>query len=248
MQVFRSLFFLLMASTVLANEEIRTNNHHNGQGLTFGQPLTLETFEQDPLLAFPSNWKVRGDAREAAEIYKVAEEDGNHFLHARAINQDVQVGLARPFELSHYPFLSWRWRVEQLPPGADESVKRANDSAAGVYVLFGSRVMPRVLKYVWSSSLPKGTRLTSPHYWRAKIIVLQSGPPAGAWHKEMVNVYKDYKELFGSEPGRVEGIAVLTDSNDTQTQAEAAYDDFMLFSSMPTNGKIPSSANPAGDL
>ena len=251
MRILLSLLFLLVASTLLANEEV--SNHLNGQ------PLPLETFEGDQLLAFPANWQVRGDAEKAAGVYNIAEENGNHFLHARAVNQDVQMGLARPFELSRYPFLSWRWRVEQLPTGANESVKRSNDSAAGVYVLFGSRLMPRVLKYVWSSSLPVGTRLTSPHYWRAKIIVLQSGPPADrAWYQEIVNVYEDYKELFGREPGRVEGIAILSDSDDTQTQAEADYDDFILFASMPTNGgappgealpgDAPPSADPAGEL
>lgn len=243
MRIFLSLLFLLAASTLLADEEVLVSNLHNGR------LLPLETFEGDQPLTFPSNWKARGNAEEAAEIYKVAEENGNHFLHARAVNQGVQVGLARPFEPSRHPFLSWRWRVEQLPTGADERVKHVNDSAAGVYVLFGSRIMPRVIKYVWSSSLPVGTRLNSPHYWRARIIVLRSGSATdGAWYKETVNIYQDYKESFGSEPGKIEGIAILTDSDNTQTQAEADYDDFVLLASVPADGETPLSVNPAGGL
>jgi hypothetical protein len=243
MRIFLSLLFLLAAFPLLAEDEVLLSNQHNGQ------PLALETFERDQLLTFPTNWKVHGDAKEAERIYKVAEENDNRFLHARAVNQGVQVGLTWSFESSHYPFLSWRWRVEQLPTGADESVKRGNDSAAGVYVLFDSRVLPRVIKYVWSSSLPVSTRLKSPHYRRARIIVLQSGPATdGAWYQETVNIYQDYKELFGGEPGKVEGIAVLTDSDNTQTQAEADYDDFILLSSIPVNGEAPLSVDPARGL
>lgn len=243
MRILVSLLFLLVSSPLLANEEILLSNQHNGQ------PLPLETFEGDQLLTFPANWQVRGDAEEAAKIYKVAEENGNHFLHARAVGQSVQVGLARPFESSHYPFLSWRWRVEQLPAGADERAKHANDSAAGVYVLFDSHVLPRAIKYVWSSSLPVGTRLQSPAYWWGKTVVLRSGPAEdGTWHQETVNIYEDYKKLFGREPGKVEGIGVLTDSDNTQTRAEADYDDFVLLSSMPADGETPLSVGAAGGL
>ena len=51
----------------------------------------------------------------------------------------------------------WRWRVMQLPSGGDEGRKATHDSAAGVYVIFDNRILPRVLKYVWSATLPVGT-------------------------------------------------------------------------------------------
>jgi hypothetical protein len=196
---------------------------------TIGQVLPLETFEQYQPPAFPEQWKVRGDEDEARTIYQVVEEDGNRFLRARAYKQGVQIGLARVFQPKAFPLLRWRWRVEQLPPGADERSKKTNDSAAAVYVIFDSRIMPRAIKYVWSSTLPVGTRIDSPVYWRAKVVVLQSGPSSpGEWRQETVNFYQDYKELFGFEPGEVQGVAVLTDSDMTGSVAEADYDDFTL--------------------
>jgi hypothetical protein len=69
----------------------------------------------------------------------------------------------------------------------------------------------------------------SPVYWRAKVVVLESGvADAGEWRKETVNFYDDYKKLFGFEPGEVEGVGLLTDSDTTATVAEADYDDFTL--------------------
>lgn len=199
--------------------------------------VALEDFERYPPQAFPDNWKARGDEDMARAVYRIVEEDGNHFLRARSDKQDVQIGLTKTFQPQQFPVLQWRWRVKQLPAGADERASQTNDSAAGVYVVFDSRIMPRVVKYVWSSSLPVGTQVTSPAYWRAKIIVLESGAAsAGEWRQETVNFYEDYKKLFGSEPGEVEGVALLTDSDGTATVAEADYDDFALLDASTAAG------------
>ena len=98
-----------------------------------------------------------------------------------------------------------------------------------MYVVFDSRIVPRAIKYVWSSTLPVGTRFDSPVYWRAKVVVLQHGPAEpGEWRQETINFYQDYKDLFGFEPGKVRGIAVLSDSDTMTSVSEAAYDDFLL--------------------
>jgi hypothetical protein len=192
--------------------------------------VSIETFDEYPPATFPTQWQVRGDEADARIVYRVAEESGNRFLHARAEKkQEVQIGLPHTFQPQEFPAVRWRWRVTKLPPGADERAAKTNDSAAGVYVVFDSRLMPRVIKYVWSSTLPVGTRLDSPLYWRAKVVVLQSGSSnLGEWRQETVNCYRDYKELFGAEPGEVQGIAVLTDADTTNSLAEADYDDFAL--------------------
>ena len=202
-----------------------------------------ETFQQYPAGVFPSGWKVRGSEATAQAVYRIAEEEGNRFLHAYANNQDVQIGIEHTCKPQDYPILRWRWRATKLPPGADERAKKTNDSAAAVYVIFDSRLMPRVIKYVWSSTLAVGTRFDSPVYWRAKVVVLQRGPAdPGEWRQETINFYQDYKDLFGFEPGEVRGIAVLSDSDTMASVSEAAYDDFML---LP--GKTPSLLSPPTD-
>lgn len=204
--------------------------HAEEQVATAGRVVSLETFDEYPPATFPTQWQVRGDEADARTVYRVVEESGNRFLHARAEKkQDVQIGLTHPFQPQEFPAVRWRWRVTKLPPGGDERAAKTNDSAAGVYVIFDSRLMPRVIKYVWSSTLPVGTRVDSPMYWRAKVVVLQSGSSGlGEWRQETVNCYQDYKDLFGAEPGEVQGIAVLTDADTTNSLAEADYDDFAL--------------------
>jgi Protein of unknown function (DUF3047) len=197
--------------------------------LTVHQGVTLETFEADALRAFPQRWNAIKDAQVAQGIYLVAEEDGNRFLRAFSEKQGILIGLSHAFQPKALPFLRWRWRVTQLPSGGDERTAHTNDSAAGVYVIYDNRFMPRAVKYVWSTTLPVGMRVTNPGYWRARTVVLRTGPTElGTWQQETVNLYQDYKELFGAEPGEVQGIGVITSSDSTSSVAAADYDDFIL--------------------
>jgi hypothetical protein len=209
------------------------------------QTIALEDFSAYAVGGFPRTWKVRGSMAEAQAVYRIAEDgrDGR-FLTARADGQSIMIGLERPFEPARYPYLRWRWRVRQLPVGADERDKTKNDSAAGVYVIFpGKLFVPRVLKYVWSTTAPVGMRQPSPAASNTKIIVLESGVlSAPAWRTATVNVERDYLALFGSPAPTARGIGVLTDGNDTGTLAEADYAGFEL---LPQASEPPDSVHAA---
>jgi Protein of unknown function (DUF3047) len=192
-----------------------------------GASTVLENFEQSGADGFPSKW--RGSNDDAKTIYRIESENGNHFLRARADNKAVQLGLEHTFDPKTQPRLKWRWRVHQIPKGADERVSGKHDAAAQVYIIFDNQTRPRVVKYTWSSSLPVGTQFTSPLYSLNKGIVRRSGQPQGSrWYEEEVNFLEDFKKLFGAEPGKVQGIAILTSSDATKTTAAADYDDFVL--------------------
>lgn len=191
--------------------------------------IHLENFEEYPLQIFPTRWQVRTDRDAASRIYQVQEVDGNRFLHAKTQDKSIQIGLTYPFTPQKLTRLRWRWRVSRLPLGGDERKAATFDSAAGVYVLFDSRLAPRVVKYVWSATVPVGSRLQNPIYWRGKTVVLQSGATAlNEWKEETVNLYDDYKTLFDGEPGEALGIALLSSADGTKSAAEADYDDFVL--------------------
>ena len=193
--------------------------------------LVLADFERAAEARFPDGWKARDDAT-ASRIYRVMAENGERYLHAAAHAESAQIGLPLSFPLRDYPLLSWRWRIAELPRGADERSAATNDSAAGVYVVFRGSLgglLPRAIKYVWSAREPRGASFPSPGYASARIVVLESGSEgAGSWRTEIVDVPADYRRLFGSEPPDPQGIALLTDADDTGTTAAADYDDFRV--------------------
>ena len=49
------------------------------------------------------------------------------------------------------------------------------------------------------------------------------------------NVYEDYRRAFGKEPPRVSGVAIMTDTDNTQERAAAYYGD-LTFAKGPLGG------------
>jgi len=191
------------------------------------ETFSLEDFEGYPVRSFPEKWRRRSEA--ARNIYRIESENGNHFLHAYADKQSVQIGLKQLFDPARFRRLHWRWRVHALPQGADERMVEKHDAAAQVYVVFDNQYLPRVIKYIWSAGLPAGTGFTNPLYRRGRVIVLRSGSSGkGEWHQETVDFYHDYKRLFGEEPGQVQGTGILSSSDSTRSIVSADYDDFVL--------------------
>lgn len=190
----------------------------------------VESFSQYEVGKFPSAFRTYPFQRGKAEqIYLVQEEGGNRFLHA-SDDKDVSVQTFRKFfwEAKRWPHFSWRWRAVTLPKGAAENNKVVNDSACGVYVVFGGYT-GKVLKYVWSTSLPVGSaheKKPNKFYF----LVAESGAAkVGSWQTVTVNVLEDYKRIFKEEPtSEPDGFGLLTDGNATHTPATCDYDDFRI--------------------
>jgi len=220
-------------------------------GVTSGAQDTGELREVDCFTASGKAGKLEGWASADDtfhRLYTIAMEDDNYFLHARARRNGSIIAKDMNYNLKEFPVISWRWRAHKLPRGGDERYKKSGDSAAGIYVIFPSAFKPEALKnrwgisvpvpdamkpecikYVWSTSLPPGTVTDSPYSRKTKIVVLQSGTSfVNRWMTEEVNAYEDYKRLFKKEPGVVRAVGILTDADDTASEAGADYDDIVL--------------------
>lgn len=192
--------------------------------------LVIDRFEPSHTQhgSFPETWQTR---RNQERVYTVhCPEDTNCVLRAVSDDDNLSIGKAVEFDPSRFRYFSWRWNVRSLPPGASELSKDTNDSAAGVFVLFDVLgPMPRMIKYVWSSTLEPGTVLQSPSNRYVKMIILQSGTDhLGTWVEEQRDIVDDYTLCFGKKLPPVVGIGVLTDSDDTHSEVEAWYDDFVV--------------------
>lgn len=189
--------------------------------------LTLENFESYPAGVFPDKWRMaKSDAR---KIYRIESESGNRFLRAHSEKQAIQIGLEHIFDPKQQQQLSWRWRAREFPSGADERRSDKHDTAAQVYVIFDNQILPRMIKYMWSAVVPTGSRFVHPLYSRARVVIVRSGAvDPTQWVDENINFYEDYKKFFNAEPGKVQGIAVMSSSDSTKSVAGADYDDFIL--------------------
>lgn len=191
---------------------------------------TIENFQRYADGKFPTWWKTwpmqRGDAQ---QVYRVKVGGNKHYLAAYD-DKDLSEQIMNVFiwDTNEYPYLNWRWRPKVLPAGAIESQDDKNDSACGVYIIFG-RYSGVASKYVWSTSLPKGT-VVSRRGGDLRILSMGSGQGGvGRWHGYSVNALESAEKLFGKPMTRKPtGIGILTDGNATHTAAACDYADFVV--------------------
>src|SRR5262245_24514820 len=191
---------------------------------------TIEDFSKAKVGELPADWKLRKDS--AKDAYRVAEESSLRFLRATVKGLGVQAAQGYECEPPAYPMLVWSWRPLEFPKGSNERESKTNDSALAVYMLVDySRIRgPRAVKYIWSEKVPVGTRLES-NMGLTQVRVLRSGAPEkkGEWVEERVNVLQDYQKYFDvKEAPKPVGIAVLTDSDDTNSSAQGDYANFRV--------------------
>ncbi len=200
-------------------------------------PINI-TFGSEEVGKFPSGWQAM-DKNSAVKIYSVRAEGGKKFLHAESKGSREQIGYEKKWVLKDFPILQWQWRPVLFPTGTNEHEKNGNDSVLGLYVIFGHWPFLRVIKYIWSDTLPVGESFNSPFSKDTRILVLRSGRSLmGIWVQERRNVLSDFRQLFGEgEKNPVAtGIGILTDSDNTNSQASGDYADFQAL----PNAEAPS--------
>ena len=169
-------------------------------------------------------------------FYSVKIDRIEGFLNAYSKNAASGILYRIRFNPKERPFASWKWKVIKFPekkidPSAKSSWIEKDDYAARFYFIFPSLFFTNIksLEYVWDRNLPEGTIITSPYFKNIKIIVAESGEKnLGNWVSEKRNVYEDFKKAFGRRPGEVGAIAIMTDSDNSISTAEANYDEIKV--------------------
>lgn len=132
-------------------------------------------------------------------------------------------------DLTKTPILRWSWRVEGIHADLDDISKEGDDYAARVYVVYKGK-MPwdvSALNYVWANRQQKGTSWLNAFSGRAMMVAQESGVPedSGVWIEESRNVRQDFKNHFGMDVAKIDGVAVMTDCDNGGGAATGYYRD-----------------------
>jgi len=206
--------------------------------------------------SLPRNWNrlVISRAKERTQYETVFDPLAQRIvLRARA--DRACTGLRQPLNLDPLtrPRVAWEWRVVQLVEGADNTRRDTEDSPVRLMLFFDGdrgRLTPReriamelaqlasgeappfaTLMYIWENTQSVGTFIESPFTGQVKMIVAGSGGNMlGDWKRFERNYVEDYRRAFGHPPGRLIGVGILTDSDNTGASVEAYYGDIQLLS------------------
>jgi hypothetical protein len=194
----------------------------------WGEEQSVDGFQESSVGDFPSSWKTYPfQGGKAKRVYKIEQEGSSKFLRA-VDDEQLSVTILRRFswDIKKYPYLKFRWRAQTLPQVATGGPRPVNDHACGVYVVFG---WTSGLKYVWSSSMPKGESWAKVP-GKFVIISKEFGPgQIGNWNSVTANVPEDTQKYLGKpllkDPT---GIALLTDGDNSHQKAACDYADFKI--------------------
>jgi len=205
-----------------------------------GAELRLDAFDKTyaPNEA-PEGWTTRkfapifgnGERYFFQFVHNGADE---HYLHLQSgRDNSFSVGREKLVPLQEWPVLEWQWKMGVLPKNGDVRVKERDDQAGDVCVVIRPSLtgFDSSLCYLFQDEGPKDTPIKSTKRDNAYHLILRTtaaGDPLREWLQERRNVLADYKRVFGREPSGEALIAVLIDSNDTESSAEAFYREIVM--------------------
>lgn len=232
----RVAFFLLMVQTFPVSSY--GENH-----------CLLLPLSPDLSTGLPQGWKPLTFKKIPRHtVYKVESGAGGFWIRAESNASASALIRELEFNPRAHPVLRWRWKVENVIQKGDEKKKEGDDYAARVYVnfrydptkaslwerteygvayaIYGSYPPKAALSYIWANQLLQGRAVDSAYTSRAKMIAVESGAGKVArWVSEERNIHQDYVSLFGEEPPPAIGVAIMTDTDNTQEKAAAYYAD-----------------------
>jgi hypothetical protein len=201
--------------------------------------------------ALPDGWKPLTFPKVPKHTTYTLVKDGSTVV-VKAVSRGAASGLVKPVKVDpkEYPILRWRWKVGNLLTKSDVTRKDGDDYPARVYitfeydpdkvgfsrkakykagqVLFGD-IPISALNYIWEAKAAQGLVIDNAYTDFAKMIVVRSGSQSlGTWVEEERNIYEDYKKAFDEEPPLINGVAVMTDTDNTQESATAYYGDILF--------------------
>ena len=123
--------------------------------------------------------------------------------------------------------MNWTWRVDQPLSRLDERTKAGDDYAARLYVMVSGGLLfwkTKAVNYVWSSSQTVGTHWDNAYTGQAQMVAVESGVEnSGKWLSYKRNVVEDMRGLFGDDVRYIDGVAIMSDTDNSGGRVEAYY-------------------------
>ncbi len=192
------------------------------------------------------DWHDVGLPGKAATRYALAFKDGRSAIAANSERSASMWRRKLSVAAEALGDVSFSWWVPALPPLASVADVNREDAAARVMfgfagdaaalpartrmmfdlaeALTGERPPYATLMYVWDNQAPVGSVIVNPRTDRIRKIVVDTGPgDLGRWRDHRRDLRADFRRAFGEDPGPLVSVAMMTDSDNTASQASAWY-------------------------
>lgn len=227
-----------------------------GQTISMDQVPTQEELPkfstQTARAGMPGGWHFyRIAPNKKNTVYRLENYQGRTVLSANSKTSASGLAVKLRPRATQNLWLKWEWKTTIPIPEADNAERIHDDAPLRILVAFdgnktklslkekmtfemanlisGQELPYATLMYIWSGKSPINSILDNPHTSRIKMIVVDSGwDRLGQWHLHQRDLEADFRNAYGESPGEVIGIALLTDTDNTKSEAKAFYGDIEL--------------------
>jgi len=199
--------------------------------ISFANEIKVFNFSETELYQLDVR-KVRGADNKT--VYTVGSNENGNFLKAVADNAASGLGKEIKIDLNKTPFINITWKIEKDLPGIKENTKKGHDFAARVFAVKKTGATPlsnRAINYVFSSNNNVGFNSPSP-YTKKSIdnVLANTQNNLNQWVTVKANVKEDFKKFHDLDVNELDGLAIMTDTDNSKMKA-IAYFQNIYFSS-----------------
>lgn len=193
-----------------------------------------------------SAWAHQTFPGKRATLYAPQRKDGRDALMVRAQSSASVVRRTLRLEPDQLGRVQFSWLVPAVITAADMARRESDDSPVRLILAFegdrsrfsakdamlselaetltGEPLPYATLMYVWSNRRPPETVIINPRTDRIRKLVMESGPGhLSRWLNYERDVRADFVKAFGEPPGALLSIGVMTDTDNTRSEASAWY-------------------------
>ena len=198
--------------------------------------LFSRQFTGSQLIVEIDNLKEWGVKKFAGETHYeiVQDERGRSVIKASSNGTASALYWMHDVDLNRFPYLSWRWKVDGPVHALQERTKEGDDFAARIYVIYRDgwfQWQTKAINFVWSFSSPKGEYWPNPFTDNAMMVSMTSANHTpNKWQTERIHVKDYFTRTFGLDIDKIDGLAIMTDSDNSAGRATAYYSDIMFLS------------------
>lgn len=233
----------------------------------FESPLLVHVAAPQPAAQW-THYKLPG---KAATAYRFGLNDGRKSVQVDAQSSASMLRYPLHIEPQDLSLIRFSWKVPALILGSDFAERHLDDAPVRMVLAFegdrnkfstrnallselaqtltGEPLPYATLMYVWCNKRTPGTVVVNPRTDRIRTLVVESGPKnLNQWVDYERNIRADYERAFGEAPGALVGVALMTDSDNTQSRTQAWYGPVQIGRFGPTGPSGPSGPSGLFDL
>tara|TARA_B100001996_G_scaffold378083_1_gene361659 strand:- start:200 stop:841 length:642 start_codon:yes stop_codon:yes gene_type:complete len=192
-------------------------------------PLNLSYADKVDVFIFTEEEKETLKVRKIKKKtkYTLGSNENGNYLKAEAEGVASGLGIEKKINLLKTPYINITWKVEKDLSGIDELSKKGHDYAARVFVIkkTGSTALSnRAINYVFSSNEPINKFWKSPFTKKSTDYVLSTTiNNFDEWVTVKSNVREDFKKIYNLDVDEIDGVALMTDTDNSKKLAIAYY-------------------------